>query len=90
MRIAFAGTPAPAVPSLQALLDSPHHEVVAAITRPPARAGRGRRTVESPVAALAAEAGLPVLTPAKAGDPEFLARLAELDVDCCEIGRAHV
>ena len=85
MRIAFARTPAPAVPSLRALLDSPHHEVVAAITRPPARAGRGRRTVESPVAALAAEAGLPVLTPAKAGDPEFLARLAELDVDCCAV-----
>ena len=85
MRIAFAGTPAPAVPSLQALLDSPHHEVVAAITRPPAPAGRGRKTVESPVAALAAAAGLPVLTPAKAGDPEFLARLAELDVDCCAV-----
>jgi len=85
MRIAFAGTPAPAVPSLQALLDSPHHEVVAAITRPPAPAGRGRKTVESPVAALAAAAGRPVLTPAKAGDPEFLARLAELDVDCCAV-----
>ena len=85
MRIAFAGTPAPAVPSLRALLDSPHHEVVAAITRPPAPAGRGRRPAESPVATLAAEAGLPVLTPAKAGDPEFLARLAELRVDCCAV-----
>jgi len=85
VRIAFAGTPAPAVPSLRALLDSPHHDVVAAITRPAARAGRGRRPVESPVAALAAEAGLPVLTPAKAGDPEFLAHLAELDVDCCAV-----
>ena len=43
MRLAFAGTPAAAVPSLRALLDSPRHEVVAVVTRPPARAGRGRR-----------------------------------------------
>jgi methionyl-tRNA formyltransferase len=85
VRIAFAGTPAPAVPTLRALLDSPRHEVVAAITRPPAPAGRGRRPAESPVAALAAEAGVPVLTPQKAGDPEFLARLAELEVDACAV-----
>ena len=85
MRIAFAGTPEPAVPTLRALLDSPRHEVVAAITRPPAPAGRGLRTAESPVAALATEAGLPVLTPAKAGDPEFLAQLAELAVACCAV-----
>jgi methionyl-tRNA formyltransferase len=85
VRIAFAGTPHPAVPTLRALLDSPRHEVVAAVTRPPAPAGRGRRTVASPVASLAAEAGIPVLAPAKAGDPEFLARLADLEVDACAV-----
>lgn len=85
MRLVFAGTPAPAVPSLRALLDSPRHEVVAVVTRPPARAGRGRRTAESPVAALAAEAGVPVLTPARPGDPDFLRELAALEPDCCPV-----
>ncbi|MCX6462819.1 MAG: methionyl-tRNA formyltransferase, partial [Pseudonocardiales bacterium] len=46
MRLVFAGTPEPAVPSLRALLGS-RHEVVAVVTRPDARAGRGRSTVRS-------------------------------------------
>jgi methionyl-tRNA formyltransferase len=85
MRIAFAGTPAAAVPSLRALLDSPGHEVVGVITRPPARAGRGRRETSSPVAELADANGVPVLAPAKAGDAEFLAQLAALDVQACAV-----
>jgi methionyl-tRNA formyltransferase len=85
MRIAFAGTPAAAVPSLRALLDSPGHEVVGVITRPPARAGRGRRETRSPVAELAQADGVPVLAPAKAGDAEFLAQLAALDVQACAV-----
>jgi methionyl-tRNA formyltransferase len=83
--LAFAGTPAAAVPTLQALLDAPEHEVVAVITRPPAHAGRGRRLVAPPVAELAESAGIDVLTPRRASDPEFLARLAALDVDCCPV-----
>ncbi|HEY2299313.1 MAG TPA: methionyl-tRNA formyltransferase [Jatrophihabitans sp.] len=85
MRLAFAGTPAAAVPSLRALLDAPGHEVVAVITRPPARAGRGRRETASPVAELAAQAGVPVFTPAKPGDAEFLDELRALDVDACPV-----
>jgi methionyl-tRNA formyltransferase len=85
MRLAFAGTPSTAVPSLRALLDAPHHEVVAVITRPPARAGRGRRETASPVADVAATAGVPVLTPARPGDPEFLDRLRALRVDVCPV-----
>jgi methionyl-tRNA formyltransferase len=85
MRLAFAGTPEAAVPSLRALLESPAHEVVAVVTRPPARAGRGRRETASPVATLAGEAGLAVLTPAKPGDPEFLGRLRELGVEACPV-----
>ena len=85
MRLVFAGTPAAAVPSLRALLDSPRHEVVAVVTRPAARAGRGRHETVSPVAQLAAEAGLPVLTPQRPGEPEFLAELAALEPDCCPV-----
>jgi methionyl-tRNA formyltransferase len=85
MRLAFAGTPAAAVPTLRALLGSARHDVVAVITRPAAPAGRGRRTITSPVAGLAAEAGLPVLTPQRPSAPEFLAELAALAVDCCPV-----
>ncbi|PXY19178.1 methionyl-tRNA formyltransferase [Prauserella muralis] len=85
MRLVFAGTPEPAVPSLRALLDSPRHEVVAVVTRPDAPAGRGRRLVRSPVAALADEHGIEVLTPARAGEPGFLDRLAELAPDACPV-----
>lgn len=67
MRIAFAGTPEVAIPSLTALLDA-GMDVVAVITRPDAPAGRGRSLTSSPVAAFAAERGLPVLKPAKVGD----------------------
>ncbi|WP_086842828.1 methionyl-tRNA formyltransferase [Amycolatopsis kentuckyensis] len=85
MKLVFAGTPDPAVPSLRALLDSGRHEVVAVVTRPDAQAGRGRRVVRSPVGALADEHGIEVLTPARAGDPAFLARLAELAPDACPV-----
>jgi methionyl-tRNA formyltransferase len=85
VRLVFAGTPDPAVPSLRALLDSPRHEVAAVVTRPDAPAGRGRRLVRSPVGLLADEAGVPVLTPARPSDPAFLAQLRELAPDCCPV-----
>jgi methionyl-tRNA formyltransferase len=85
VRLVFAGTPAPAVPALRALLDSPRHEVVAVLTRPDAPKGRGRRSARSPVGTLADEAGVPVLTPRRPSEPEFLARLAELAPDCCPV-----
>jgi methionyl-tRNA formyltransferase len=83
--LAFAGTPEAAVPSLRALLESPQHEVVAVITRAAARAGRGRRPTEAPVAAVAAAAGVPVHTPQRPGDPDFLAQLRDLGVECCPV-----
>jgi methionyl-tRNA formyltransferase len=85
MRLVFAGTPEPAVPSLRALLDSPRHEVVAVVTRPDAPAGRGRKLVRSPVGQLADEAGVPVLTPKRPSEPEFLAALADLAPDCAPV-----
>jgi len=84
MRLLFAGTPEPALPSLQALLDS-RHEVVAVLTRPDAPAGRGRRLVRSPVGALADEAGIPVLTPRRLSEPGFLDTLRALAPDCAVI-----
>ncbi len=84
MRLVFAGTPAAAVPSLDALLKS-RHEVAAVITRPEAKAGRGLRAVRSPVAERAAEAGVEVVTPARPSDPDFLALLRQIGPDCCPV-----
>jgi methionyl-tRNA formyltransferase len=80
MRLAFAGTPEAAVPSLEALLDGPH-EVVAVLTRPDAPAGRGRSLRPSPVKQLALERGLEVLTPRHPREQDFQDRLRALDLD---------
>ncbi len=80
----FAGTPRPAVPSLRAIIDA-GHEVVAVVTRPDARTGRGRRIAPSDVAVVAAEYGIPMLKPGKASDPEFIAQLTDLAPDACPV-----
>ena len=84
MRLVFAGTPAAAVPSLEALLSS-RHEVAAVLTRPDAPAGRGLRLAPSPVAQRAEASGIEVLRPPRPRDPDFLARLAEIGPDCCPV-----
>lgn len=85
MRLVFAGTPEVAVPSLHTLLGSDHHNVVAVVSRPDARTGRGRGLTRSPVAAAADAAGLEVLTPPNARDPEFAERLRELAPDAVPV-----
>ena len=84
MRLVFAGTPEVAVPSLEALAGSAH-EVVAVVTRPDAPRGRGRTRHPSPVRAAAERLGLPVLTPARPGEPEFLDALRDLEPDACPV-----
>ncbi len=84
MRVLFAGTPEVALPALHAVLCSPN-EVVAVLTRPDARAGRGRSLVASPVAEVARAQGIEVLTPDRPSDPAFQARLEELAPDAAPI-----
>ena len=84
LRLVFAGTPAAALPSLDALAASPH-EIVAVLTRPDAPTGRGRRLEPSPVKARAEELGLPVLTPQSARDPHLYAELQRLAPDACPV-----
>ena len=85
MRVIFAGTPQPAVPSLQRLIDSPHHDVVAVLTRPDAAAGRRGKPAPSPVAQLAIEAGIPLLRTARPNTAEFVAELGEFAPECCAV-----
>ena len=84
MRLVFAGTPAVAIPSLDALFGS-SHEVVAVLTRPDAPAGRGRSLVPSAVKTRALELGAEILTPERPGDPRFQDRLRELAPDACPV-----
>lgn len=84
MRLVFAGTPSPAVPSLEALLAS-SHDVVAVVTRPDAPAGRGRALRPSPVRERAEAAGIDVLTPTSPRDPDFAAQLRAIAPDCCPV-----
>lgn len=85
MRIVFAGTPEPALPSLRRLIESPRHEVVAVLTRPDAAAGRRGKPAPSPVARLALEHDIPVLRPPKPNSEEFIAELTALAPDCCAV-----
>ncbi|GID27085.1 methionyl-tRNA formyltransferase [Paractinoplanes brasiliensis] len=84
LRLVFAGTPAVALPSLDAIAAS-GHELLAVVTRPDAPAGRGRRLVRSPAAAWADERGIDVLTPERPREPEFQERLRALAPDCVPV-----
>lgn len=84
MRLLFAGTPDVALPTLDALVRSTH-EVVGVLTRPPARAGRGRSERPSPVHALALDLGLPVITAARLDDPGVIEAVRDVSPDCCPV-----
>ena len=68
------------MPTLEALAGS-GHEVVAVLTRPPARRGRGRRLFDSPVASAARERGIAVIESSRPGEEPARTQLAELAPD---------
>ena len=77
MKLIFAGTPAFAVPALEAL-HAAGHQIVAVLTQPDRPAGRGQKLTASPVAARAEALGIPVHKFLKL-DPEARAVLAALE-----------
>jgi len=80
LRVAFAGTPEFAVPTLRALADSPH-ALVGVLTQPDRPAGRGRELAGSPVKRLAQELHLPLSQPATLQAPAARALLASWGAD---------
>lgn len=81
MRILFWGTPAYAVPSLDALVQA-GHELVGVVSQPDRRRGRGKGLMPSPVKARALELGLPVFTPGRIRrEPELQGQLVALRPD---------
>ena len=84
MRTVFFGTPQWAVASLEALLTS-DIEVAAVVTNPDRPAGRGMELRPSPVQERALQAGLDVLQPRRARDPDFHAALERLAPDVATV-----
>jgi methionyl-tRNA formyltransferase len=80
LRVAFFGTPQFAVPTLDALLASPHR-VVGIVTQPDRPRGRGQRQTDAPVKARGLAAGLPILQPASLRDAATLDAIARLGAD---------
>jgi methionyl-tRNA formyltransferase len=79
-RVVFFGTPAFAVPTLNALIES-RHQVVGIVTQPDRPRGRGQKMTDAPVKTRAIEAGLLVRQPDRMKDPSFLSALADLRAD---------
>ncbi len=63
MKVVFFGTPQFAVPTLEALLQHPEFEVVAVVSQPDKKRGRGNQMIPSEVKKLALLHDLPVFTP---------------------------
>ena len=80
LRIVYFGTPAFAVPTLRALIQS-RHPVVALVSQPDRPKGRGHRVAATPTKELAALCGVPVLQPTKLREDAFLAQVAALRPD---------
>ncbi len=80
MRIAFLGTPAFAVPPLEALLRA-GHAVVAVVAQPDRPAGRGQAIREPATKVWARPHGLPVLQPGKVRDGKLATELSALRPD---------
>jgi methionyl-tRNA formyltransferase len=80
LHIVFFGTPAFAVPTLDALLASAH-AVVGVVTQPDRPRGRGHHVADAPVKARAIGAGLPILQPLRLKDPTFTDALRALRAD---------
>lgn len=82
MRIVFFGTPQFAVPTLKALIKCDRIEVVAVVTQPDKRRGRGSKTIPSAVKKVAVSNGIEVWQPKRVKkDPETLAKLRASDAD---------
>ncbi len=80
LSIVFMGTPAFAVPTLEALVGS-NHKVVAVYTQPPRPAGRGQKETPSPVHQFALEHHIPVHHPVSLKTAEAQEQFKSLGAD---------
>lgn len=82
MKVVFFGTPQFAVPTLESLLEHPDFDVLAVVTQPDKRRGRGNQTTPSPVKTVALAHQLPVFSPQRVKkDVDTLTLLKQLGAD---------
>ncbi|MGB5897597.1 MAG: methionyl-tRNA formyltransferase [Geitlerinemataceae cyanobacterium] len=82
MKIIFFGTPQFAVPTLERLLETPDFEVVAVVTQPDKRRGRGANLIPSPVKTVAVAQEIPVWQPRRVKkDADTLEKLRSANAD---------
>lgn len=84
LRLAFMGTPAFAVPALQALIKA-GHDIVRVYSQPPRAQGRGQQVQKQPVHQVAGEQNIPVRTPLSLKNAEEQAAFAALDLDAAVV-----
>jgi methionyl-tRNA formyltransferase len=80
VKVIFMGTPDFSVGALEAIIEA-GHEVVAVVTQPDKKKGRGNQVQFPPVKEIAIKHNLPVYQPAKVKDEEFVKILGELGPD---------
>lgn len=80
LRIAYAGTPEFAVPALASLLDS-DHEIVAVLTQPDRKSGRGRKISQSAVKQKITSENIHILQPSEVNSEELIKELCSLNLD---------
>jgi methionyl-tRNA formyltransferase len=81
MKIVFMGTPDFAVPTLEALIESDKHEVVAVISQPDKPKGRGKKLQPTPVKEAALAHNIPVYQPERIKDEAFMDELEKIEAD---------
>ncbi len=80
MRLVFLGTPAFAVPTLEAMVRA-GHDVAAVVTQPDRPRGRGQSAAPPPVKVAAAALGIPVYQPERVRRPEAVEYLRGLGAE---------
>ena len=81
MNVIFMGTPDFSVPVLEGLIASKEHTVTAVVTQPDKARGRSGKLVFTPVKEVAVENDIPVYTPARVKDAEFVEQLRKIPCD---------
>jgi len=81
LKVVLMGSGALACPLLETILSEGKDDLAAVVTQPDRAAGRGLRCTPCALKPLAMENGLPVMSPERADDPEFLAKMNALAPD---------
>lgn len=80
MKVIFMGTPEFAIPSLQRLMNS-KHQVLGVVTGLDKPVGRGQKVIATPIKRFAIAQNLPVLTPERLKDDQFIESLKKFEAD---------